>query len=260
MILFQRLIAITWLFALMGSANAKTFIFYDTPLKKILITESGVPKTIPGPGFDGEVAPQGPITRAIDYTPLRKIKSAILTVQLSDDTSSTLGKHFVDVPSEKAMLYSVTGTSTITPLSIAEVDGNSIVVPGTPPPVASGLPLMLDVATFPPPGTTSGYFDVDVTSIVSLVGGTLSYELLALSFYDVIPILPGFGGGPYVEDFIYNGAKLTINGNAVKGRAVPDGANLTIEGTAVPVPPSLLLLGTALFGFIGFFRKKTPVA
>ena len=239
MILFQRLTSIACLLLLMGSANATTFTFTDTPLKKILITEAGV-TPIPGPGFDGIVAPTGPLTRTIDYTPLRTITSAILTVQLSDDTSTTQGVGFVDIPSEVVQMNSVTGTGTITPppatQAADDVDGNSTTVPAITP------TLYLDVATLPPPGTISDYFMIDVASILSLSGGSLSFELEALNFYDAIPILPGFPGGPYVEDAIYNGATLTI------------------EGTEVPVPPSLLLLGTALFGFIGFFRNKTPVA
>lgn len=202
-----------------GLANASTFTFTDSVTG--LVTEtSSITRTVGYSGLDGAIT------------------SAFLTIDLSDDESSTF-TGFVDVPVEYARLTvggntftsdDIDGNNTAIPFTSIEAD---LIVGGTfslTPPSASATPN-------PALGTVDTYFNVDVTSLLGGTSGSLSLSLSAL---DTISNFPSFlGGGAYTEDYTYQNATLTI--------------------TTVPVPAAVWLMGSSL-GLLGLSRKKSMTA
>lgn len=229
MIFFSRALASAMVLGFAGVANATSFTFDDAPASSTLVSELDATS----------------FSSSVDYAGLDgAISSAVLTVFLSDDSSSTFGPTYVDTPIENVRLSSVTGSlGAVSPGLVAEVDGNSGVAAGITAdvsgaqefPVGSGAPT-------PAPGTIGSYFNIDVTALLGGTSGTLSFILDVLdtrtSFPDVT--LPGgqvVPGGIYLEDFNYEGAQLSIV-------------------TAVPVPAAAWLLASGLIGLLGFSRKR----
>lgn len=177
-------------------------------------------------------------TSSIDYSALdSSITSAILTINLSDDSSSTF-PNAVDLPLEMAQLTSATGSlgsagNSATPLASAEVDGNSGTINETI--LFTNFSYTGDISS-PTLGTISPYFNYDVTNLLSGTSGSLSFTLDALDTISNFPAL--LGGGLYIEDFNYESAVLSI------------------ETSAVPVPSAIWLMASGLLGLFGNSRKR----
>ncbi|GEM_PF-3671074 len=166
------------------------------------------------------------------------ITSAILTIFLSDDESSSF-PGFVDIPTENAELAFVTGNaSDVSPGLIAEVDGNSVLFSGLPVDDNGALSGPPPIAT-PPLGTVGSYFNFDVTSLLNpgITSGTVSFDLVAQDLIASFP--PLLGGGPYIEDFNYEGAELAI------------------ETSAVPLPAAVWFMASGLIALFGFTGRKS---
>ncbi len=205
---------------LTGLANASSFTFSDSSSATISELDTSS------------------FTSSIDYSALdNSITSAILTINLSDDRSSTF-QNTVDLPLEIAQLTSVTGSlgsagNSASPLASAEVDGNSGTINETI--LFMEINYSGDISS-PTLGTISPYFNYDVTNLLGGTSGSLSFTLDALDTISNFPLL--LGGGLYIEDFNYESAVLSI------------------ETSPVPVPATIWLMGSSLLGLFGYSRKR----
>lgn len=212
---FTKATALALTLGISGAANATKYSFTD-PSTIFMEEGSSYIGLIKYSGLDSPVA------------------SASLSIELSDDMSPF--PPFLDIPLETAQLTSVKGNlssigSPGSPLDSVEIDRNSGLITVT----GSTISYQGDVSP-PATPTVSKYFDTDVTSLLGGTSGMLEFTLDALDTIDNLPFI--LGGNPYIEDFNYNGAKLSI------------------ETSPVPLPAAIWLLGSGLLGLFGFSRGK----
>ena len=261
-----------------GAASASapiTQTFSLTPATSFLVTEAHAPTGVSATTYNGSV----------NYTQglwaAGGVSSAILKLNLQDDTSSTLPT-LIDLPREWAKLTAVTdgsksfngSTPSLTLPASQEVDIRTITgavinqgladlgVPTLPTSIANtaaakATNLGFENARGNPP-TAADYFNLDVSSLLNQSNsGSLNFSLAVDAKYADI----AYSTNP-LSDF------RAIKG--IFGPLIPNASIYMIEDylfnhatltvtyapAAVPVPGAVWLFGSALAGFIGFRRKS----
>jgi hypothetical protein len=256
-----------------AAASASSQTFNLTPATAFLVTEANAAAGVTATSYNG----------SINYTTglwaAGGVSSAILTLNLQDDTSTNAGPTLIDIPREWAKLTSVSdGSQSLSTLpALQEVDSHLITgaqINGAL--IAQGKPTLSttdaniaaarvgilgleNVLGVPP--STSGYFNLDVSSLLNASNsGVLNFGMGVDSKYADIPystsplsdyqfVNQALGGvlPPVaiwtIEDYLFKSATLTVTYAPV----VP---------AAVPVPGAVWLFGSALAGLIGFRRKS----
>lgn len=119
---------------------------------------------------------------------------------------------------------------------------------------------LFDAAGLPASGNDTIDFAA-VDALIDLIGATSSQDSFLESFG--ITATPGIGSGHRVTglDFFFDSSIPTyalIGGLTYSDTFGPDiaGGWLVRETTVVPLPPALILFGTAIVGLIGFKRRR----
>ncbi len=241
----------TLLMGICHTSIAAALTFTSIPSNPVLISET-----------------DGPFNGTVNYTPLKDVTSAKLTIFLSDDPSSFFSppppaSPVIDSPREWASLTSVTdgGLEAIIGASVdVEVDPQLFVAPHPTPDVATAAGI--ENPGVPPESpvlpTTAPYFNLDVTNLIqNSNSGAINFTLAALSLYPTIQpstqahdliladaatlgiTLPPNVPFPVNEDFFFNQAQLTV------------------EGVVIPTPSAIGLMAFGLFGMLFINRIKS---
>ncbi|MGR9114453.1 MAG: PEP-CTERM sorting domain-containing protein [Gammaproteobacteria bacterium] len=233
-------------------ASAATQTFNFTPSASELVSEND----------------SAPFTASVDYSGQSwqpgRVTSATLTLFLSDDVSSTFLPN-IDAPREWAQLMSVSaGASALSAADLpaaVEVDPQPFQADdplvaaaatqlGTDPAVLVSIAANAGIENPAVLPSTSGYFDVDVTSLLNNSNsGLLEFSLIALALYSDITDATN----PEALNFINAVNQSSIDSFPVNEDFLFDQAQLTVE--FVPEPSLIWLLSIGLVGMSTISRN-----